>query len=465
VSVGTLAALLPDLDTSRIDWAQLPAEGAAAPAAVATASLDAALIWEEGATRVLTAERASALAGESDTAALLAALERSRNPYEQVEVLGLLWQRHDPELATALGGNVGQVTQALYARACRRRLWGVLRRAAGLLGVHDEALADAVVQIVVRGKRVSVARSHDPAAVIARPIGSDEVMARLRAAGGDDPRGRVLIQESVQLLATLIRTDGELFKGALTLRPWRLLLLITAWLAREHGVSQAEAFDHLLDLSPHAILGRLREAIAREQDMASNLARLQHLHHSSGESLVSVSFSPASDPALDAAQGGGWLAWREAAGAVARVPDDFYQRIWELLHHATGLVIGDELDVRNTLDSSIVQADMTPAERSFELGCDDRLDKLQAPEYRQLTVEALLALSDICRANPDLRIDGPLVVDVVLATAVQLGWCDGLIDALADDEVAQAWQHFYALPPHRVADLVMAAVEFLLAPA
>ena len=466
VNVGTLRTLMPALASTPIHWAkQVPAEPAATAAAP---QLDAALTWEEGATRALTAERASALARDTDAATLLAALERSRNPYEQVEVLGLLWQHHGPELPTALGGNVGRLTAALYARACRLRLWGVLRRAAGLLGVHDEALADAVVQIVVRGKRVSVARNHDPAGVIARPIGSDEVMQRLRTAGGDDPRGRVLIQETVQLLGTLIRTDAELFKGALTLRPWRLVLLITAWLAREHGVSQAEAFDHLLDLSPHAILGRLREAIAREQDMASNLERLQHLHHVGGEALVSVSFSPANDPTLDAADGdkaGGWHAWREAAGAVARVPEDFYERTWELLHHGTGLVIGDELDVRNTLDSSVAQADMTPAERSFELRCDDLLDKLQAPEYRQLTVEALLALSDIFRANPDLKVDGPLVVDVVLGTAVRFGWCDGLIDAMDEDEVAQAWQHLYARPPHQVADLVMAAVAFLLAPA
>ena len=275
----------------------------------------------------------------------------------------------------------------------------------------------------------------------------------------------MLIQEFVHLLGTLIRTDAGLFKGALTLRPWRLVLLITAWLAREHGVSQAEAFDHLLDLSPHALLGRLREAITREQDLASNLERLQHLHHIGGEALVSVSFSPANDPALGDAAAGGWLAWREAAGAVARVPDDFYRRTWELLNHCTGLVIGDELDARNLLDSSVARADMTPAERSFELSCDDLLDKLQAPEYRQLNVEGLLALSDILRANPDLKLDGPLVVDVVLATAVRLGWCDGLIDVLSDEEVAQAWQHHYALPPHRVADLVMAAVAFLLAPA
>ena len=116
-------------------------------------------------------------------------------------------------------------------------------------------------------------------------------------------------------------------------------------------------------------------------------------------------------------------------------------------------------------DSSVAQADMTPAERSFELRCDDLLDKLQAPEYRQLTVEALLALSDIFRANPDLKVDGPLVLDVVLGTAVRFGWCDGLIDAMAEEEVAQAWLHLYARPPHQVADLVMAAVAFLLAPA
>lgn len=461
VRVGMLAELLPGLAMTPIDWAaQLPA--ATEPAA--RAEIDAAAAWDEAATRPLSADRASALALESDPAVLAAALARSRNPYEQVEILGRLWQAQGSEFADGLAGRVRELTLALYQRAGRQRLWGVLRRAAGLLGLHDDRLEEAVAQIVVRGKRVSVARQHDPEAMIARPLPSAEVFALIAGAGGDDPRGRVLIQEALLLLGTLIQSEPQLFSGTLTLRPWRLVLLVTAWLAREHGVSQAEAFDHLLDLSPHAILGRLREAIAREQDMANNLVRLQHLHHSGGEALVSVSFSTATDPALDDAEGG-WLAWREASGVMTRVPEDFYVRIWELLHHCTGLVIGDELDARNVLDSSLAQADMTPAERSFELRCDDLLDKIQAPEYRQLTAETLLALSDIARANPDLKVDGLLVVDVVIGTAVRLGWCEGLIDALSEDEVAQAWLHFYAQPPHRVANLVMSAVVFLLAPA
>ncbi len=461
VRLAPLAELLPSLATTTLDWpGRWPAESADAGAEPLA---DLPLAWEEAATRALTAARASALARETDPDALLAALTRSRNPYEQVEVLGLLWQRHGPEARTPLGG-VRALLAALYARAARRRLWGVVRRAAGWLGLADERLEESVAQIVVHGKRVSVARFHDPEAMLARPLASDAIFERLQASGGDDPRGRVLIQEVVRLLGTLIKADPELFRGTLTLRPWRLVTLITAWLAREHGVGQAEAFDHLLELSPHAILGRLREVLAREQDMASNLARLQHLHHTGGEDLVSVSFSPAADPALGDAEGG-WMAWREATGVLTRVPEDFYTRVWDLLHHGHGLVIGDELDVRNTLDSRLAQADMTPAERSFELQCDDLLDKIQVPEYRQLTVEALLALSDIFRANPDLKVDGLIVVDVVLATAVRLGWCEGLIDALSDDEVAQAWRHFYEQPPHRVADLVMSAVAFLLAPA
>jgi phosphorylase kinase alpha/beta subunit len=146
------------------------------------------------------------------------------------------------------------------------------------------------------------------------------------------------------------------------------------------------------------------------------------------------------------------------------VPEDFYVRIWELLHHCRGLTIGDQLDSRNRLDSALAQADTTPAEQSFALRVEDLLNKIQAPAYRQLTIEALLALSDIARANPDLKIDGYLAVDVVISTAVRLAWeqtsHDGS-DAEYSEHVADAWNMFYASPPHRVANYIMAAVMLL----
>ena len=184
----------------------------------------------------------------------------------------------------------------------------------------------------------------------------------------------------------------------------------------------------------------------------------------------------------NAARPDGWglaarLAWREVRGVLTRLPEDFHARVWEVLRHFPGLVIGDQLDSRNRLDSHLARADMTASERGFALQVDDLLNKIHAPEYRQLTIEALIAVSDIARANPDLAADGLLVMDVLIGIAVRLGWEQSLparaeADGEGDDtppldyneHKAAAWQGFYALPPHRVATLVMDALVFLMTP-
>jgi len=458
VHLGPLEALLPQAAMRRlpatVEWPTVAADAPTLPAS------DAAPAWDEAATRALTGERVAALVAEHDEVVLLQQLERSRNPYEQIELLALLWRRAGPTRDTGLGGDVRRLAEALYGRACRARRWGVVRRAAGLLDLHDEALEDAVAEIVVRGKRVALGRAYSADSVVARPLGNPELVARLRAHGGDDPRGRVLIEELVLLLGMLIKADAGLFAGTLTLRPWQALLLLTGWLAREHGVSPAEAFDHVLDLSPHAILGRLREVMTREQEMAADLVRVQSLHATAG-ALIEINFPPENDPLLEPGQGG-WPGWREMTGVIARVPADFHARVWELLQHGAGLVIGDQLDSGSRVDSALARADTTSGERSFALQVDELLSRIQAPEYRQLTIEALLALSDIARANPELKVDEPLVLDVLIGTAVRLGWQQQSGDGAYNEQVAQAWQAFYASPPHRVANLIMAAVAFLL---
>jgi len=466
--VSKLAAALNAAECSALDWIEeIPAED---PAATTNAEIEAVLYWEEAATRPLTAERAALLARERDEGVLLGQLARSRNPYEQIEILGLLLQKRGADFAVPVGGNVRQFAEAMYARAGRQRLWGVLRRAAGLLGLFDESLEEAVALIVAHQKRVSVGRTDSAEAIIARPCGNDEIVARIRGQSGDDARAQVLIQEIVLCMGTLIKADPALFKGMLTLRAWHLVLLINGWLAREHGVTPAEAFDHLLDLSPHAILGRLREVITREQEMTGNLLRLRWLRRSGGGTpLVRVSFPAGDDPALSEGEGG-WAAWREMSGVISRRPEAFYVRVRALIDHCSALVIGNPLDARNCLDSAIVRADTTPGERSFALQVEDLLSKIQNPAYRQLSVEALLAASDICRANADLQIDGQLVIDELLSAAVGLCWRkhrgqeEGIdrSELVESHDVAEAWRVFYALEPHCVADFLMAAFALLL---
>jgi phosphorylase kinase alpha/beta subunit len=460
LTVGPLQTLLPEAGRCHIDG--LPDWPAPQAEPFVSGSAAAALMWDEAATRALTAERAAAISTSHDDHGLLQQLSRSRNPYEQIELLATLWRRAGPDRDTGPAGTVREFTQAIHDRACHTRRWSVMRRGAGLLDIHDDRLEDAVADIVASGKRIALGRAYSADSVVAQALGNSELQARLARHGGDDPRGRVLIEEIVLLLGLLIKSEPRLFDGMLTLRPWQAVLLLTGWLAREHGVSQAEALTHLLELSPHAILGRLREVITREQELAANLVRLQALHGNvGGQALVEISFGARTDPQHTPEQGG-WPGWREMTGVIARVPDDFHARVWELLQHCAGLVIGDQLVSSNRLDSRLARADSTAGERGFALQVDELISRIQAPDYRQLTIEALVALSEITRANPALKIEEPLVLDVLIGIAVRLGWQRTAGTGAYNEQVAQAWTAFYTLAPHQVANMIMAAVAYLL---
>ena len=99
----------------------------------------------------------------------------------------------------------------------------MVRRTAGLLGLHDDALEDALedalAQIVVRGKRLALGRGFAAGSVVERTLGGRQVAAILEAHADDDPRERALTLEFVLLLAMLIKAEPSLFTGTLTLRP------------------------------------------------------------------------------------------------------------------------------------------------------------------------------------------------------------------------------------------------------
>jgi phosphorylase kinase alpha/beta subunit len=136
-----------------------------------------------------------------------------------------------------------------------------------------------------------------------------------------------------------------------------------------------------------------------------------------------------------------------------------------LLRQCRGLLIGDQMDSRNRLESALAQADMTSGERNFELQVEDLLNKIQAPEYRQLCIEAMVALSHMQRANWGLRLDSYLVLDVIIGHGVRQSWRElhpEIGDELYNEHVADAWVAFYASPPHRVANCILAAVRYLL---
>ena len=411
-----------------------------------------------------------ALTLEAPSERLFAILANCSNPYAQIELLVTLHARHGGDYVTPLRHpelgfelTLREITECVFERAGRLQLWGVLRRAADLLDKVDAQLEVAVMDILVRQKQLAVGRSYSRRAIIREPLGNTETLAMIRAFCGQDERERILTQELIIHLGHIAKNESQLIRDILTLRVGHLLQLLIARLARERGLSLDAAFDALLEKPPHRLLARLRDTLLHFGDEQRGLGRTESLHIvGAPKEVVPVRF----DAGLDVTQAvEDRLHWRQVQGAIGRLPDRFYPQVWGLLRHCRGLVIGDRYNRKNRLDSEQLLSESTAGEMNFALRVEHLLNKIAAPEYRQLVIEGLQALIAIMQANPDLRFEDDLVMDVLIGHAVRLAWLEEHpSDGERYGEVRDlAWEAFYRRPPSDVSVFVTHALEFLVA--
>ena len=112
-------------------------------------------------------------------------------------------------------------------------------------------------------------------------------------------------------------------------------------------------------------------------------------------------------------------------------------------------MIGDKLERRNRLNSSLI-LEKTPGERNFAAQVDHLLSRIKAPEYRQLCSECLLSLMAFVEANPEVRFEDDLALDVVIGHAVRVGWQQSHPSLRPENypqHKAQAWGQFYRSSP------------------
>jgi phosphorylase kinase alpha/beta subunit len=415
----------------------------------------------------------SSLTLEDASENLFAALAQCSNPYAQIEYLVALCARHGGTYVTPfIHPSTKQplllrdITQDVFERAGRLQLWSVLRRAADLLGKVDTQLEVAVMDILVRQKQLAVGRAYSRRATIHAPLGNLETLAMIRNFCGQDERERILTQELIVYLGHIAKNEYDLIRDILTLRIGHLLQLLIASLAAEKKLSLDAAFDALLDKAPHKLLERLRYMLAHYNDEERSLGRVESLHLSAPpNAIVAVQFDRALNEDASTQPDIDWLLWRKGKGAIGRLPERFYPQVWEMLRHCRALVIGDKYNRKNRLDSEQLLSESTAWEKNFALLVDHRLNKVAAPEYRQLIIEGLGALVVVFQANPSLRFEDDLIMDVLIGHAVRLAWLDiNPVDAARYGEVRDlAWEAFYRRAPHEVAAFVAHALEFLVA--
>jgi phosphorylase kinase alpha/beta subunit len=397
---------------------------------------------------------------ETNIDLLLRSLRESENLYEQIELLHTLTRLRGLNFDTGWGQGhpvrVSDLLNEVYIRAGKHELWAVVRRAAGLLNKGDIALSDAVTDILVRQKQITVGRAYSEDSVITRPKPYIEIIDKINHFCREDIRDRVLTQEILIYLSLLIKSDPPLFDGLLTLKVGYLILLITSELARELQVTQDEAYEQLMHLSPFAIKKRLRQAMAGYEGLNQALFKQESLHvNQRNIDWVVLPEQPTEEA--------DWRRKRQSEGALNRIPKGFYPKVWGVLRHCRGLVIGDKLERRNRLDSDPILAEMTPGEKNFALRVEHLLNKIEAPEYRQVNIEALMELAAIAERNPSLRIEDYIVLDVLIGHAVRIAWLDDNPERgdRYDEHKATAWRSFYGSSPYVCAGAIAKALKFL----
>lgn len=403
-------------------------------------------------------------------AALLAELQTNGNIFVQLEVLSLLAQRHGLDHDTGLGHNADTVCrirdllEEVYVRAGDLHAWQIVRRCAGLLGKYDINLEQGATEMLVRQHGLTVGRAYSGKATLRRPTDSWQILDTIRSFNPNDSSQQILIQELIIYLGMLIKLNPALFADMHTIRVGHILQLIIARQKRLSSTSLDAAFNDILSLAPHHLSQLVQETLEDYSNSETQLGKVETLHFDGEHRNLGAARFPDSMNPKHFGGADDWYAWREQQGSVGRENEGFFVGIWDLLHHCKGLMVGEKYNSKRRIDSETMLAHMTAGEQSFRLHINHVLNKIQAPVYRQLSVEALRALTSIVRNNPELYIEDTLVTDILIGHAVRISWLQVHPQYRDHYEecVSLAWQAFYQLPPHMLANSILDALVYLL---
>jgi len=411
----------------------------------------------------LTIKQRQLLASENDKY-LSNTLVNSDDPYVKAFAIKLLWQRkgsdykipHSSNKETA--SSLVNIAEKHYEIACSRHQWSIVRELADLTGKFDERLEDALMEIIIRQKRLAVGRAYSEKATFSQPQDSHAIVKRIANYCGKNSAENVLTQEIMMHLGHLIRTKPELFKHMMTLRTWYFVQLLVGQISREQSVSTGEAYELLLNEAPHVIYDKLRSVLGAFSQKVTQLADQENLHVSGITSVDAMKTN-----ALDTAGSDDkdWAQWRLQSGMIGRLPASFYKDVWYLLQQCNGLVIGDKYSIQSRMGSELT-LDSTAGERGFALRIDGLLQGIAAPDYRQLNVEVIQRLAKLFRDNPGLHIDDDLVLDVLIGHAVKIAWRKKHATENYDEHRGQAWETFYTLSPQETNWAFIKSLMFLL---
>lgn len=413
----------------------------------------------------LSNETELAIEVENNHEVLVERLRTSSNLYEQIKILDNLVSGNDLSHEVELNGqkvSLSDLLTEVYERAGGMRIWNVVRHSAALMGKIDIELQLAVTSLLIQQKIIQVGKAFTDDSMVIRPLPFSQLVEKINKYCRDDYRDRVLTQEVLVYLGILVRSHPQLFKDLITIRVSYIILLIVGELAREQKLLQEDAYEKLLALPPSEIQVLLKRILERYTVAGENLQQLESLQGS--KTVKPLSWKMENGNQSHAEPEEGWLVWRKSQGTLHKADEQFYSKVYQIFHQCKGIIIGDKLDRRNRLESRVILSDMTSGEKAFQLRIEYLLNKIPAPEYRYLTMESMLVTASFGLQNPDLYIDDFISFDIINGHAVRLAFTAAFPELAHTyhDHKADAWTHFYQLPPAQTSGFIVKSIMFLM---
>ncbi|MBU0720676.1 glycoside hydrolase family 15 protein [bacterium] len=396
-----------------------------------------------------------------DESSLVDTLLHNTNRRIQVSALGILWSQKGADFEIFVEENPSKlslIAEHLYESSTLCHDWAVVRCVADITLKYDDRLEDALLDIVIQQKRLAVGRAYSEKATFSKPLESGSIVRTILEYCGNNIAESVLTQEIILHIGHLIRSEPVLFKNMITLRTWYFVQLLVGHISREKNISIGDAYELLLALAPHDIYERLRSILNSFNSEVIQLIDLENLHSSGVHCAASIKSTPILAQDLDVDD---WSVWRAHAGMIGHLSSSFYKDIWYLLQQCKGLVIGDKYSIHNRIGSEFTHQS-TAGERSFELRIDGLFQGIEAPEYRELNIEALKSLTRLFRENTQIFIENDLVLDVLIGHAVRLAWESENGFENYDEHKGEAWEAFYKLSPMKTDKVFIEAFIYLL---
>ncbi|XP_046630944.1 probable phosphorylase b kinase regulatory subunit beta isoform X2 [Daphnia pulicaria] len=325
----------------------------------------------------------------NSTAELIDSLRCVEGLHTQAYILGVIQRREHPEFVI---DNLTVRERLIHVKrlAGSLRHWSAVRLSSALLFQLVDSISPFITTVLVNGKQLTVGVVGGVEVVLDKPMTPSEIHEAIyRHCPVDDPVQAVLQQEVLLYCGRLIATHPNYFSGILKIRVGWILHAIRLYLAVPTDTDEDCNHEPLESRSPSEIR-RL-------------LLRVLHLKNlTADDNQFGLQLTP--------------YKRRQIEGCLARVPEGFYQKVWNVLKKTPGGIVvqGHMLAQEPTLSH------MTMSELNFSLLVEDMLFKIVRPEYRQLVVELLCIVNTILLRNPELRFKMKLDLDFVISEALAM---------------------------------------------